>query len=89
MNIDITSDPYIFVPDAFTFQAGKTYTLRFTPQKEPHTFTVSGLGLNVFINAGDTVEQQVTFVDIGTYKLVCVIHEQLGQIGKVIVTAGP
>ena len=89
IEVDITSDPYLFIPDTFTFQAGKTYTLRFKPQKEPHTFTVAGLGLNVFINAGETVEQKVSFVDVGTYKLVCVIHEQLGQIGKVIVAPGP
>lgn len=89
IDVDITTDPYLFVPDTFTFQAGKTYTLRIKPSKEPHTFTVAGLGLNIFINAGEAVEEQVSFSDIGTYKLVCVIHEQLGQIGKVIVTPGP
>ncbi len=89
IDVDITSDPYLFIPETITFQAGKTYTLRFKPQKEPHTFTVAGLGVNIFINAGETVQEKVAFTDIGTYKLVCVIHEQLGQIGKVIVAPGP
>lgn len=89
VEVDIISDPYIFIPDSFTFQAGRAYTLRFKPQKEPHTFTVAGLGLNIFINAGESLEQQVSFTDVGTYKLVCVIHEQLGQTGTVVVAPGP
>ena len=88
IEVDITSDPYLFVPDTLTFQAGRTYTLRIKAPKEAHTFTVSGLALNIFIFPGQASEQLVSFTDVGTYKLVCTIHEPLGQTGKVIVTQG-
>ncbi len=89
IDIDVTSDPYLFIPDTFTFQVGKKYTLRFKAPKEAHTFTVAGLALDILIYPGQVTEQAVSFNDIGTYKLVCSIHEQLGQTGKVIVTQGP
>ncbi len=84
-----TSDPYIFVPDTFSFQTGKTYVLRFKAPKEIHTFTVTGLGLGIEIYAGQTTEQSVTFNDVGKFKLVCIPHEHLGMTGTVTVTRGP
>ncbi|MBI2166237.1 MAG: hypothetical protein HYU29_07555 [Chloroflexi bacterium] len=89
IDIDITTDPYLFIPDTFRFLAGKKYTLRFKAPKEFHTFTVTGLGLDIQVYPGQVTERAVSFSDVGTYKLVCIIHEQLGQTGKVIVTQGP
>ena len=86
IDVAITTDPYLFIPETFTFQAGKTYLLRFKAPKEPHTFTVTGLALEILIFPDQVMERQVSFNDIGTYRLVCVYHESLGQIGKVIVT---
>ncbi len=78
-------NPYSFEPATLNFEVGKTYTLSFPPPGEFHTFTVRDLGIDIFINAGEVVQVDVTPTKVGTFKLICVPHEGLGMVGEVIV----
>ena len=91
VNVVQTEEPYAFVPDTFNFELNKTYTLHFPEPKEFHTFTVQDLTIeeasivDIFINAGETVQQTITPTNVGTFKLTCIPHEGLGMVGQVIV----
>ncbi len=87
VTVQITENPYRFVPDKLVFQAGKTYTLVFPgPRRDFHTFTVKDLGIDVLINpGGEEVRAQITPTKKGTFELVCTPHKGLGQVGTVTV----
>ena len=82
----MTEDPYVFEPDNFDFELGKTYTLIFEAPGEFHTFTINDLGIKVNILPGETVTQTVTFEQAGDFQLICVPHESLGMVGAVTVS---
>ena len=79
-------NPYRFEPDNFDWQVGKTITLEFAVSTEFHTFNVDDLGIEIFINAGESVQQDITPSTAGTFKLYCVPHETLGMVGEVRVS---
>ena len=81
-----TENPYVFQPDAYNFELGTTYTLAFEAPGEFHTFTVDELGINIFVNANETVQQDITPSTAGSFKLYCVPHESLGMVGTVTVS---
>ena len=85
VNVTQHESPYSFEPDTFSFEVNKTYALTFTPPGEFHTFTVRDLGIDIFINAGEAVQVDVTPSKVGTFQLICVPHEGLGMVGEVIV----
>lgn len=76
-------NPYIFEPETIDWTLNKTYTLEFTDVNEFHTFNVDELGIEVYVNAGETVTQDVTPSVAGSFKLYCVPHESLGMVGTV------
>ena len=88
VDIKLTENPYTFQPDAFVFKGCTTYRLTFNAPREFHTFTVEGLGLDVFINTGDPVVVEFTPEKEGTFELVCIPHEALGMVGEVQVELG-
>ena len=79
----LTSSPYAFDPKDFSFKAGTTYTLTLVADNEFHTFSVNELWGDIFINPNETVLQNVTPDQVGTFKLVCLPHESSGMIGEV------
>ncbi|MCZ6614605.1 MAG: plastocyanin/azurin family copper-binding protein [Chloroflexi bacterium] len=81
-----TENPYVFQPDAYNFELGTTYTLAFEAPGEFHTFTVDELGINIFVNANESVRQDITPSTAGSFKLYCVPHESLGMVGTVTVS---
>lgn len=83
VKIVMTENPYRFQPDTFNFQVGKTYVLTFPAPKEFHTFTVRDLGIDILINAGESVTKSVMPNKTGQFKLVCTPHEGLGMVGQV------
>ncbi len=83
VNIVQTENPYVFIPDTYDLELGKTYTLKFTATKEFHTFNVDELGIEIFINAGESVQQDITPTKAGTFKLYCVPHQALGMVGEI------
>ena len=76
-------NPYIFDPETIDWTLNTTYTLQFSDVNEFHTFNVDELGIEVYVNAGETVTQDVTPDIAGSFKLYCVPHESLGMIGTV------
>ncbi len=85
ISIEQSENPYEFIPAAFTFDAGTTYTLSFIAPKEFHTFTVRDLGIDIFINPGEALETSITPSTVGQFELICVPHEGLGMTGTVTV----
>ena len=85
VNVQLTENPFTFNPADLTFEVGKAYTLSFQEPGEFHTFTVAELGISIFINAGETISNPVTFDQVGTFKLICVPHEGTGMVGTITV----
>jgi len=46
---------------------------------------VDSLGIDVEVDAGTTEEITFTFSEAGTFDLICIPHESLGMVGKIIV----
>ncbi len=76
---------YSFNPRDITVKAGETVTLKLTSANEFHSFTVDDLGIDVEVDAGTTEEITFTFSDSGSFDLICIPHESLGMVGKIIV----
>ena len=83
LRVEMNSSPYLFNPRGFEFTIGATYTLTLVGDAEFHTFSVSELWGDIFVNPGETVVQDITPDKIGTFKLFCVPHESLGMVGEV------
>ena len=79
-------DPYVFIPDTFDLELGKTYTLDFNVPTELHTFTLPELGIDIFINAGEKVTEDITINQAGEFELICTPHLTLGMVGTVTVS---
>ena len=79
-------NPYVFIPDTLDLELGKTYTLDFNVPTEFHTFTLPELGIDIFVNAGEKVTEDITINQAGEFKLVCIPHETLGMVGTVTVS---
>ncbi len=78
--------PYVFIPDTLDLELGKTYTLDFNVPTELHTFTVPELGIDIFINAGEKVTEDITINQAGEFELICTPHLTLGMVGTVTVS---
>ena len=79
-------NPYVFIPDTLDLELGKTYTLDFNVPTELHTFTVPELGIDIFINAGEKVTEDITINQAGEFELICTPHLTLGMVGTVTVS---
>ncbi len=78
--------PYVFIPDTLDLELGKTYTLDFNVPTELHTFTVPELGIDIFVNAGEKVTEDITINQAGVFELICTPHLTLGMVGTVTVS---
>ena len=76
---------YAYDPPEITFAKGETVAIQLTSQKEFHTFTVDGLGIDVEVDSESTESLTFTFDKPGTYELICIPHESLGMIGTITV----
>ncbi len=79
------SGKYNFVPSDFKFKRGEAVTFTMTAEAEFHTFTVDELGIDESVDAGDSVTFTDTFDRPGSYKLICIPHEALGMVGRIVV----
>ena len=79
------SGVYQFVPSELNFQVGDTVTFEITAETEFHTFTVDDLGIDVSLEAGETVTHTYTFDKAGVFKLLCIPHETFGMTGTITV----
>jgi plastocyanin len=85
ISVGLGENPYEFAPAGFTFDSGTTYTLSFSPPNEFHTFTVVDLGIDIFINPGEALEEVITPSTVGEFTLTCIPHEGFGMVGTVTV----
>ena len=74
----------MFDPEVIEVANGETITFEMTSQGEFHSFTVDKLGIDVEVEAGETQNLTFTFDKPGTYDLICIPHETLGMVGKII-----
>ena len=80
------SGVYQFVPSELNFEVGETVTFEITAETEFHTFTVDDLGIDVSLEAGETVTHTYTFDKAGVFKLLCIPHETFGMTGTITVS---
>ena len=80
------SGVYQFVPSELNFEVGETVTFEITAETEFHTLTVDDLGIDVSLEAGETVTHTYTFDKAGTFKLLCIPHETFGMTGTITVS---
>ena len=85
VSITIYDEPSSFFPTTFNFRKGNTYRLQFNAPEEFHTFTVAALGIDIFINPREAATKDITFDQVGTFRLVCLPHEAAGMTGQIIV----
>jgi plastocyanin len=81
--------PFSFSPIDFTFSRGEVVNFSFVSEAVLHTFTVEGLEIDVQVDGGETVDFTFTFDKPGTYKLVCIPHQELGMVGTITVSDTP
>jgi plastocyanin len=74
---------YTFAPSTVTVNRGRSITVDNVSQV-PHTFSVSGQGIEVETQPGKT---SLITIDLppGTYPFICRFHESLGMKGTLVV----
>jgi plastocyanin len=74
-----------FSPSTLTVHKGDAIAVKDATTGTPHTFTISGKGIDVRNDAGQT---QSVVIDLapGTYKFFCVYHQAQGMTGTLTVT---
>jgi len=78
-------DQLVFTPTKISVKHGATLTVTNASASTPHTFTVTGMGIDVTNDGGQS--QQVN-IDLppGTYPFVCTFHVSEGMKGTLTVT---
>ena len=79
------SGEYKFVPEEFRFSVGQTVTFEMTAETELHTFSVKDLGIEEFIQAGETVSLTHTFDEPGEFEITCTPHAAFGMTAVIYV----
>ncbi len=82
--LTLTQVNYQFTPAKITVQKVDTITVSNTNPSTPHTFTVTGAGINV---SNDAMSTQDVTIDLapGTYPFICRFHEGQGMTGTLVV----
>ena len=82
--IEGPGNAFAFMPSTIHVKQGTTLVLK-NVSNAAHTFTVTGQGIDVETQPGET--SQVT-IDLkpGTYPFVCRFHQSLGMTGTLVVT---
>ena len=84
--VEMTSNPYKYSTSEFSLNLGETYSLTLVADAEFHTFSVSELWGDIYVNPNETVKQDITPGAAGTFKLYCIPHETTGMVGEVTVS---
>jgi len=80
----VTQTNFQFTPSSFTVGKGDTITVKDATTGTPHTFTISGQGIDVTNNPG---QSQPVVIDLppGTYPFMCRFHASQGMTGTLVV----
>jgi len=81
----VSESDFSFAPSTVTVTQGSTVVLH-NASGTPHTFTVSGHGIDVVTNGGQTSSVAVNLPP-GTYGFICRFHASLGMTGTLVVRA--
>jgi plastocyanin len=75
----------VFSPTTLTVKHGTSITVSNVSTSTPHTFTITGKGIDITNNGGQS--QQVTInLPPGTYPFFCKFHVSSGMKGTLVVT---
>jgi plastocyanin len=75
---------YQFSPSNLTVTKGDTIAVKNSTTGTPHNFTISGKGIDVTNDAGQTQSVVINLAP-GTYTFFCRFHESLGMKGTLVV----
>jgi plastocyanin len=75
---------FTFSPATLSVKTGTTLTIA-NVGSAAHTFTITGHGINVVNNPGQTQQIKITLPP-GTYPFVCTFHVSLGMKGTITIT---
>lgn len=80
-----TNDQLIFSPTTLTVKQGIAVTVSNVSTSTPHTFTVTGKGIDITNNGG---QSQLVTINLppGTYPFICRFHVAEGMKGTLVVT---
>ena len=79
------SGAYAYDPAQLTFAVGEAVIFTLVSETEFHTFTVSELGLDAGVEAGEALSFGFQFDEPGVYSLICIPHEVQGMVGSIVV----
>ncbi len=71
--VEIATDNWSFTPAAITAKKGEMVEVRLVGVGGNHGFAVPGLGINVPVNAGESVAVEIPTAEAGTYEFFCSI----------------
>ncbi|MFQ5876005.1 MAG: cupredoxin domain-containing protein [Dehalococcoidia bacterium] len=76
-----------FHPSAITVVKGETIHLKITSTDRSHTFTIDELGINISVDAGQTVTKEIKVDKAGTFTFYCAVpgHRGAGMEGTLSV----
>ena len=81
----VSESDFSFAPSTVTVTEGSTVLVH-NGSATPHTFTVSGHGIDVVTNGGQS-SSVVVNLPPGTYSFICRFHASLGMTGTLVVRA--
>jgi plastocyanin len=81
--IEGPGNSFSFMPSTINVKQGTTLTLK-NVSDTAHTFTVTGQGIDVETQPGETSEVTID-LEPGSYPFICRFHESLGMIGTLVV----
>jgi plastocyanin len=87
--LHVAAQEFSFQPSEIRVRVGETINVLFENRGRMfHTFTVSGLGLDLHANSGDEIAGSLRAERAGTYSFMCTVsgHAAAGMQGNVIVS---
>jgi plastocyanin len=85
-SVTVVQSDFMFSPSTVTITQGSTVVVRNSTASTTHTFTVTGHGINIKTNGGET-RSVVVNLPPGKYPFICTIHVALGMKGTLVVLA--
>lgn len=82
--VTVSQINYQFSPSKITVKKGDTLAVKNATTGTPHTFTISGKGIDVTTDPGQTQSVLINLAP-GTYSFFCRFHESLGMKGTLVV----
>jgi plastocyanin len=80
---DVSAQNFFFTPNQITGTAGEKVTFHITNSGDTtHNFSITSENITQNVDAGQSIDVQVTFPSSGTLPFFCSIHQSLGMTGN-------